>query len=317
MYTFGTIPSRRLGRSLGINNIPPKHCSYACVYCQLGKTDKMIIKPVSFYDPYEIYAETERKVYDLHSQGEKIDYLTLVPDGEPTLDKNLGKLISLLKKIKIKIAVITNGSLLWNKEVRNALLQADWVSVKSDTASQIIWRKLNRPCGWLSLPVIQLGIQDFAQEFKGELVTETMLIKNINDSPESVESVARFIGLLGAAKSYLLVPTRPPAENFAEIPDDNTIGVAYHIFSRYLDSVELIMAYEGNDFVFSSEIEKELMSITAVHPMRKDAIEDFLKKAESGWKPVKKLLKKKLLKKINYDGYDFYFNNSGGNHAWL
>ena len=84
MLTFGPVPSRRLGRSLGINNIPPKICTYSCVYCQIGKTSKMKIQPQVFYLPSEIFREVQDKVKKSKEKGEPIDYLTFVPDGEPT-----------------------------------------------------------------------------------------------------------------------------------------------------------------------------------------------------------------------------------------
>ena len=107
--TFGPVPSRRLGRSLGINNIPPKVCSYSCVYCQVGKTLQMETEPRDFYRPEEIQMEVTGRLDALYVKGETVDYLTIVPDGEPTLDRNLGKTIELLRPLGSKIAVISNG----------------------------------------------------------------------------------------------------------------------------------------------------------------------------------------------------------------
>jgi len=115
---FGPIPSRRLGRSLGINNIPPKTCTYSCVYCQLGETSKITVKRCYFYKPEDVLRSVEAKVHEAISKNEEIDYLTFVPDGEPTLDINIGREITLLKRIGIPIAVITNASLLWLSDVR-------------------------------------------------------------------------------------------------------------------------------------------------------------------------------------------------------
>jgi wyosine [tRNA(Phe)-imidazoG37] synthetase (radical SAM superfamily) len=182
---FGPIPSRRLGRSLGVNNIPPKVCSYSCVYCQVGATDSMTIKRKVFFSPDEIYNEVSEKIRQIEKAGEKIDYITFVPDGEPTLDINLGNIIERLKSFGIRIAVITNSSLIWEKEVRNDLMKADWVSVKIDSVYDNIWRKINKPHGLLELQKIISGIKEFAFSFKGLLVTETMLVKGINDNKES------------------------------------------------------------------------------------------------------------------------------------
>jgi len=130
---YGPVPSRRLGRSLGINNIPPKVCSYSCVYCQLGNTTDMPVERESFYKAEELAQSVKQKVKQARERDEPIDYLTFVPDGEPTLDRNLGKEIELLKPLNIKIAVITNASLIWRQDIRKDLQKADWVSLKVET----------------------------------------------------------------------------------------------------------------------------------------------------------------------------------------
>ena len=137
MIAFGPVPSRRLGRSLGINNIPPKVCSYSCAYCQVGKTIQMEAQRRPYYSPQEIYEEVKEKVESSRSQGLAIDYLTFVPDGEPTLDANLGKEIDMLKPLGIKMAVISNASLIWDESVREDLKKADWVSVKVDALDEL------------------------------------------------------------------------------------------------------------------------------------------------------------------------------------
>ena len=121
MYVFGPVPSRRLGYSLGINHIPPKHCSYSCVYCQLGRTTNCSIRRENFYPVEEILAQVRQAIAESASQGQTIDYLSLVPDGEPALDLNLGDLIRELKTFRIPVAVISNSSLLTSVDVQEAL----------------------------------------------------------------------------------------------------------------------------------------------------------------------------------------------------
>jgi wyosine [tRNA(Phe)-imidazoG37] synthetase (radical SAM superfamily) len=132
MIAFGPVPSRRLGRSLGINNILPKICTYSCVYCQLGRTLKMQVQRQAFYEPGEIWSAVSDKVEKVRETGEAIDYMAFVPDGEPTLDINLGREIELLKRLSLPVAVITNASLIWRQDVRTDLMAADWVSLKVD-----------------------------------------------------------------------------------------------------------------------------------------------------------------------------------------
>ena len=165
MISFGPVPSRRLGRSLGINNIPPKICTYSCVYCQVGKTVEKQVKRSHFYDPEEIYRDVRKKVEEAQKRGESIDYLTFVPDGEPTLDVNLARTIELLKPLGFKIAVITNGSLIWREDVRADLAKADWVSFKIDSTSEKTWRRINRPQRSMRLPAILSGMLEFADTY--------------------------------------------------------------------------------------------------------------------------------------------------------
>jgi len=145
MLAFGPVPSRRLGQSLGINNIPPKSCSYSCVYCQVGPTVKTATAPRIFHDPEVLAAAVTERVQTLRNQNEKIDFLTFVPDGEPTLDVHLGDAIKLIKPLGVAVVVITNGSLLWQPEVRERLMNANWVSVKVDAVKENAWARINRP----------------------------------------------------------------------------------------------------------------------------------------------------------------------------
>ena len=187
MKAFGPVPSRRLGQSMGINNIPPKICTYSCIYCQLGNTIKMQIEREGFYKTEEVIRDIGNKIQEAKEKGEHIDYLTFVPDGEPTLDKNIGREIQELKKFGIKIGVITNSSLIWDDNVKEGLSLADWVSLKVDSVSEKVWKRVDRPFKTLRLPEILKGIKGFASMFNGVLVTETMLIKGINDNKNEIE----------------------------------------------------------------------------------------------------------------------------------
>jgi wyosine [tRNA(Phe)-imidazoG37] synthetase (radical SAM superfamily) len=306
---FGPIPSRRLGRSLGVNNIPPKICSYACVYCQIGNTNSMSISRNEFYSTYDIVNEISERVKQLQSTGEKIDYISYVPDGEPTLDLNLGKEIDLLKPLGVKIAVITNSSLLWDEDVRKDLMNADWVSVKIDAVDEELWHKIDRPNGKLELSKIIDGIKKFAADYKGKLVTETMLVRGINDNVNSLQKTAELIKKINPQTAYILVPTRPPAEEFVEPPSEENLNLAYQVYSGLLKNVELLISSEGTDFSFYSDVEKELVSILSVHPMSSDAVNKFLNKANSNWELIKNLIDKNVLKEINYSGKTFLVKN--------
>ncbi len=303
---FGPVPSRRLGRSLGINNIPPKVCSFSCIYCQVGRTDKMQITRQSFYDPKTILTEVKRKIANVVTSGESIDFLTFVPDGEPSLDINLGRAIDLLRPLGVKIAVISNASLVWQKSVRNDLAKADWVSLKVDTVLKDIWRKINRPHHDLNLSNILESILLFAEEYEGELVTETMLIRGVNDYPDDIYDVADFLGRLHPQKAYLSIPTRPPSEWWVHPPTENILNMAYQVFSKRVKDVECLFGYEGNAFSLTGNVEEDLLNIVAVHPMREEAVRKFLAKAGADWALIDNLIVQDRLFATDYEGQKFY-----------
>ena len=305
---FGPVPSRRLGKSLGINNIPAKNCTYSCIYCQLGRTLNMMVERKAFYKPEEILKEVERKVKEATSRNERIDYLTFVPDGEPTLDINLGEEINLIKQIGIPVAVITNASLLWREDVEKDLMDADLVSLKVDAVSEELWRRINRPHKSLSLSKILGGVSNFTREFNHKIITETMLVEGVEYAGE-FEKIAEFLkDLRSLDKAYIAIPTRPPAEKWVKPATEETLNRAFQTFTEKLgvDRVEYLIGYEGNAFAFTGNVEEDLLSITAVHPMRKEAVTEFLKKANADWKRVEKLLSENKLVELEYEGNKYY-----------
>jgi wyosine [tRNA(Phe)-imidazoG37] synthetase (radical SAM superfamily) len=306
MIAFGPVPSRRLGRSLGINNIPPKICTYACVYCQLGRTIKMQNKRQAFYDPEEILGVVRDKVTNTLDQDEAIDYLTFVPDGEPTLDVNLGVEILALRELGIRIAVISNASLIWREDVRAELIGADWVSLKVDAVRLPTWRRIDRPHGSLTLQAILDGMRIFAKDFKGNLVTETMLVKGVNDSEQDLVEIAEFLGQVQPAAAYLSIPTRPPAEDWVQAAQEGSINLAYQLVGERVNRVELLLGYEGNAFSSTGDAEEDILSITAVHPMREDAVMQLLSKSGSNWDLITQLIHQGKLVELQHLGRRYY-----------
>ncbi|SHJ94168.1 Wyosine [tRNA(Phe)-imidazoG37] synthetase, radical SAM superfamily [Malonomonas rubra DSM 5091] len=307
--TFGPVPSRRLGRSLGINNIPPKICSYSCVYCQVGLTSRRETKPCTFFHPKEISQQVEKRVDSLCRQGERVDYLTFVPDGEPTLDNRLEETIELLRPLGIRIAVITNASLLGQPMVKRAQLKADWVSVKIDSVDTRLWRKINRPPKQLQLDMVLRGIQVFADEFEGTLVSETMLLEGLNDKVDTLTETAEFIANLSPQKAYLAIPTRPPAEKWVKPPSHENFLSAYQTFQEKISNTECLIEYEGEDFVAAGNIRDEMLRITSVHPLREEAVAKLLSDASAGPEVIDGLMKEKKITMTEYRGKRFYLRN--------
>jgi len=297
-----------LGKSLGINNIPPKICSYSCIYCQLGTTPKKIATRQTFYEINELFEEVKRKVDNAKTRNERIDYLTFVSDGEPTLDSNLGEEITRLRQLRLPIAVITNASMLWQKDVTRDLLKADYVSIKVDAISEHLWNTLDRPHRDLRLTVILDGIRDFADIFEGTLTSETMLIDNV-DYGNEFEGIAGFLSKLKKLnRAYIAVPTRPPTEKWVKPAQDAILSLAFKIFSEQLgiERTELLTRYEGNEFAPTGDVEEDLLSIMAVHPMRDQAVREFLRKTNTSWQIIDELLIEEKIVELELEGGKYY-----------
>ena len=310
---FGPVPSRRLGRSLGVNNIPAKTCSYSCVYCQLGKTTHLTVERQAFFEPEDILKEVKRKLGRANQRNEQADYLTLVPDGEPTLDLNLGKTIRLLRQTDIPVAVLTNASLVWRGDVKRDLIGADLVCLKVDAVSRDLWTTINRPHKDLKLDVVLEGMTQFARQFKGTIISETMLMEGLSYGDE-LEKIADFLKKLEMLdKAYISIPTRPPTEKWVKPANKETVNTALKIFSKRLGvkRVECVTGYEGDSFAFLGKVEEDLLSITAVHPMRKEAVVEFLRKANADWHVIEKLLEEDRLTELEYKGKKYYLGRGG------
>jgi wyosine [tRNA(Phe)-imidazoG37] synthetase (radical SAM superfamily) len=311
VITFGPVPSRRLGQSLGINNIPPKTCTYACVYCQVGRTTRLQIRRQAFYPPQDIVRAVQRRVEEARRAGEVIDVLTFVPDGEATLDANLGREIRQLRELGLPLAVITNASLITHPDVHDALLLADWVSLKVDAVDEAAWKAVNRPHGRLDLPALLDSCLRFAAVSPGRLLTETMLVAGVNDDEARVAALAGWLAQLAPSTAYLAVPTRPPAEAWVRAPAPGALHRAYRMVRDQVPHVETLAGYEGDAFAATGELEADLLSITAVHPMREEALRALVHRAQAPWTVVDRLVAEGRLVETTYAGHRFYRRQLG------
>ncbi len=209
-FLFGPVPSRRLGRSLGIDVIPPKTCSYDCIYCESGRTTALTVERREFADNDQVLAEL-RRFFREHPTG--ADAITFSSAGEPTLHLSLGPLIEGIKREcpQLPLVVLTNGSLLWDPEVRRALLPADRVVPSLDAATSETFRRLNRPHGTLELDAILEGLQAFSRDYGGELHVEVLLVRGVNDTPRELKALRHAIERVKPRCIELNTVVRPPA----------------------------------------------------------------------------------------------------------
>jgi len=209
---FGPVPSRRLGFSLGVDVVPFKTCSLDCIYCQLGRTTNKTIQRKEYVASGSVLREIE----EVLRQGKRIDYVTFSGSGEPTLNSGIGKMISRIKKLtSIPVAILTNGTLLYQARIREDLMGADLVIPSLDTVTGGIFETVNRPHPSLKIDEVITGIDTFSQDFGGKVWLEIVLVKGINDSLEEIERVARVTGKMNLERIQLNTVVRPPAEEFA------------------------------------------------------------------------------------------------------
>jgi wyosine [tRNA(Phe)-imidazoG37] synthetase (radical SAM superfamily) len=212
-FVYGPVPSRRLGRSLGVDLVPHKTCTYDCVYCQLGRTTHKTIERKEYVKIEDILAELDVKL----GLDPKPDYITVAGSGEPTLNLRIGDLIEKIKVMtKTPVAVITNGSLLWRKEVRDAIMDADLVLPSLDAADEAVFRYVNRPHADITFAKMIGGIDEFIRAFPGSVWLEVFLLAGVTAIPSNVEKLAVLVGKLRPERVQLNTVYRPPAEGLAE-----------------------------------------------------------------------------------------------------
>lgn len=266
----------------------------------------MQINRQEFYKPEELVNEVKALLANIQDKKDFPDYITIVPDGEPTLDINLGILTEKLKTLSVPVAVITNASLIYHPDVQDDLLRADFVSVKADSFIKETWKKINIPHKQLDIEQIKNGILTFREKFSGKMVTETMLVKGVNDSVAELENTARAIKSFKPDTAYIAIPTRPPAFKNVEPSDEATVNTAYQIFGEYIGNVELLTGYEGNAFASAGNFREDLLSITAVHPMREDAVLELLDKTGDNKRLLTEIMQQNLVEKVQYGGHSYY-----------
>lgn len=311
---FGPVRSRRLGWSLGINNVPPKTCTYSCVYCQVGTTDRARLERLEYLPPAAVVDAVAVRHAECRAADQPIDYATFVPDGEPTLDAHLGEAIRGITGLGLRVAVLTNGSLLWRDDVRAELAAADWVSLKVDTVDEATWRHLDRPIGNLQLATILDGMRRFAAEYRGDLVSETMLVAGVNDDDETIGRTAAFVSALEPLRAYVAIPTRPPSEAWVLVPRIEVARRAADIFRSVELPTELLAEEVSDGFAASIDPAQGLLGIVAVHPMTEAAARDYLTRSGGDWSIAQRLLDQERLATVRHGGRTYLRAGRTGTH---
>ncbi len=208
-YTYGPVPSRRLGLSLGVDIVRPKICTLDCVYCQLGRTTVSSTTRGDFVEIETVLAEIKAKL----EAGLKTDYITLGGSGEPTLNSRLGDLIDGIRRLTdTPVAILTNGTLFYRDDVRAECAKADVVAPSLDAGDAAVFQAVNRPNPDITIEKLVAGLEQFRKEFRGEIWLEVFLITGMNTDAEQIEKIKRLIQRIQPDKVHLNTAVRPVAE---------------------------------------------------------------------------------------------------------
>jgi len=262
-HLYGPVPSRRLGGSLGIDLVPHKICTYDCIYCQIGKTTKKTLTRKEYVPAKEITEEVERF---LKEGAASIDYLSLTGSGEPTLHSQIRSVIEGIKAItSIPVAVITNGSLLYEEEVRQDLLRADLVLPSLDAVSPEVFRKINRPRKGFSVDKVIEGLVEFRNVYKGQIWLEILFCKDVNDDKEELFGMRKAIDRIRPDRIHLNTVVRPPSEKWA-IPLNQKEMEEMRVF--FGEKASIISEFDRHPpAVAERDIKEEILRILKRRPL--------------------------------------------------
>lgn len=261
-HLYGPVPSRRLGRSLGVDIVPHKVCGYDCVYCQLGRTTKLTSEPERLVEAAEVVREIELWL----KQGGTADYITFAGSGEPALNADLGEMITATKKLTdIPLAVITNGSLLSEPEIRAAVSAADVLLPSLDAGSQETFQAVNRPAAGITFVGMCEGLVQSAQEFANEVWLEVMLVAGMNDSDAELLAIREIIRRICPDRLQVNTVDRPSGSGEAGRLSDETMARACGILGGSAEVIArgAVMAPDNQRW---QQIDDELMRMLARRP---------------------------------------------------
>lgn len=302
MHIYGPVPSRRLGYSLGVDILPFKTCSLDCIYCQLGTTKYKIVRRKKFFVCKTILDQIKEVI----DSGQHIDYITFSGSGEPTLNTAIGNLIRKIKKsTPIPVAVLTNGTLLFRKSVRDALSLADLVVPSLDAVTQKIFDRINRPHPSLKIEKIIDGLMKFRQKFNGKIWLEILLVKGVNDSPVHIQKLKKVIAEINPDRIHLNTVVRPPADKSACPLSPQELERIRSIFGK---KAEVVAEFKKTRHMPGfHDIKEAILSMVARRPVTLSDMSKSLGKHKNELiKYCDFLLKEGKIKLIIHEGKKFY-----------
>ena len=272
-HVFGPVPSRRLGVSLGVDLVTPKSCNMNCVFCECGATRELKLKRESFKDIDEV-----KNVILEAIKIVKPDYITFSGSGEPTLSKDLGKIIEWIKSnLEIKVCVITNSLLLEDNEVVKELEKADLIMPTLNSVDNLIFKKINRPSAQIDVSQVMRGLENLSKKYKGKIYIESFIIEGLNDSNEHTEKMVAFLKNINFTKLQLNTLDRPGTENWVQPASYETMQ---RIKNKYLELG-----------ISNVEIVKEMKELDKKIEVNEELLKNMKEKREYSEKDLKKIFK--------------------------
>lgn len=260
---YGPVPSRRLGRSLGIDLVPFKTCTYDCVYCQLGRTTHRTVERREYVSTDAALAQLQAKL----ATGIAPDYISLAGSGEPTLNSGIGRLLPAIKGLTdIPVAVITNGSLLWMDEVCGELLAADVVLPSLDAGDAPMFKRVNRPDPAVTFELMVEGLTGFAKRFRGETWLEVMLLAGLTDMPAEAAKIATLVRAIGPTRTQLNTASRPAADSSVQPVPPEKMAVLTELFGAEVDVVSEPFQDKGKGAEASNATKNDIIVLLARRP---------------------------------------------------
>jgi len=273
-HLFGPVPSRRLGMSLGVDLVPHKVCSLNCIYCECGRTT-LLTTDRKEYVPID---EVLKELTHYFKNNSKPDYITFSGAGEPTLNSRIGEVLEFLKHSwpKIPIAVLTNGSLLSDKQLRKELLKADLVLPSLDAALNEAFHKVDRPFPGIKIKEYIQGLIDFRKEFGGLIWLEILILPGMNDGPDDLNALKTAFEKIKPDRIQLNTLDRPGT--VARIRPANSAELRRIVDYWNVDNVEIIAAVPDRKIIksYRADVENSIMETIARRPCTLDDLSKIL-----------------------------------------
>ena len=301
-YTFGPVPSRRLGLSLGVDIIPNKLCSLDCVYCEVGVTDKRGLARKEYLPANEILIEVKEVIVEYPD----LDHITISGSGEPTLNSKIGDIIRGIKQMtKIPVAVLTNGTLLNLPEVRRDLMDADIVSPSLDAVSADVFEKVDRPNPKLRIDTIIDGIKVFRQEYQGRMWIEILFVKGMNDHDEEVFKMKQVLDEIQPERIHLNTVIRPPAYAIAQPVGEDRLKEIQKILGW---RSEIIGIFKETQKIQEHTIDEQaILALLKRRAMTVDQMtESLAMRKKEIIASLKQLDQEKFIKSYMFNGEEYY-----------